>query len=240
MRKGLRASIFVATALFASVGLPNPALANTVYSGTQNLVLQGTASATQSLTIAIAGDAVGSWDQLKLSVFPEGPDGSGGAYDAVLGSWVTLAAFPGADPSNPLYPYVQNLEFGDPIPTTGFNWSGSPLFWLYDTGRVSPPGIIDAGEFKDGTGYAAMVLVGGYYGWIHLSVSGYQSATPTLTVIDWAYSNVAGESLSIGQGDPTPAPEPGGGGVLTVSILGLLVISRNWLRYHLDRTSTIS
>ena len=193
-------SLFVATAFWASLALPRPAFAGMIYSGIQNLALQGTSNpfVAQSLTIAIAGDSAGSWDQLKLSVFPEGPGGSGGSNDVAPGSWVELSSYVGADPSNPSYPYVQKLAFGDPIPTNGFQWSGSILLWLYDTARVEPSGIIDAGDFKDGTGYAAMMLSGGYYGWIHLGVSGYQSATPTLTVIDWAYSDVAGETFSIG------------------------------------------
>jgi hypothetical protein len=197
----------IATTFLASSVFPNPLLGTVVYSGIQNLTLQGTGNGTQASTIVIAGDPVGTWDQLRLSVFPQGPGGSAASNDVIGGSWdVILASYWGANANGAPYPFVKRLRYGDPSPEFPFTGSGSSLLWIYDPGRLS--GVFDAGEFTDGSGYAAMKLSGGYLGWIQLRVSGYRSSTPTLTIVDWAYSNVIGEIISMGQGGPVPDMVP--------------------------------
>jgi MYXO-CTERM domain-containing protein len=70
----------------------------------------------------------------------------------------------------------------------------------------------------DQTGFVGFSNGFGNYAWIRLSVSdaGSPGYTNELTVIDYAYNTVAGETIDAGEGIPTSTPEP------STSALGLL------------------
>jgi len=200
-----------------SVGSVSPAI---IYSGPQNLSVQGVLNATQILSIDLAGD-IGSSDNLQLSITSVSL-GSVGANDVVPGAEVALLSAPSD------FPLVERLDFGDPFPSSFIVGSGSKILW-----QSSPPGGLDIGEFKDVTGYAAMVFgtFGGgpqYSGWIHLSVEGYSllmDPLAKLTVIDWAYSDVVGERISMGQIIELPVPVPSTFSLYVSGFVALLIYS---------------
>jgi len=97
-----------------------------------------------------------------------------------------------------IFPRVTRFNYGDAYPSNPLFVSGSGILWGFGFGPA------------DGDFYSAMMLgtfsTGpGYVGWMHMLVENSATFNPTITVIDWAYSNQVGESIFMGQ---TPAPEP--------------------------------
>jgi len=60
-------------------------------------------------------------------------------------------------------------------------------------------------------GYAAVLLSGGQYGWIHIGAVIPSSGTASsITIYDWGYENVPGAAIAAGAGIPSSSvPEPG-------------------------------
>jgi len=189
-----RSTLFVATFVWINVVSLNSVFPAIIYSGPQNLSLEGILNTSQALFIDLAGDTAGTWDNLKLSI-ASGSFGSVGSNDVIPSAEVALAS------TFISFPLVQKLDFGDPYPSNPIFGSGSKILWQFNPGAS-----LDIGEFKDVTGYAAVQFgtFGGpqYLGWLQLSVENYSSLgdpLSKLTVIDWAYSDVIGERIAIGQ-----------------------------------------
>lgn len=77
-----------------------------------------------------------------------------------------------------------------------------------------------------GTGFAAFKTGGGDYGWIHIATSdlGTPGFINELQVLDFAYNDVAGAAINVGDGIPqSGAPEPGTAalGILASGAIGL-------------------
>ena len=65
--------------------------------------------------------------------------------------------------------------------------------------------------FNPATGFAGVKFLQGvdtHYGWIRLQVNIGPANAVTTTAIDWAYNDVAGQSITAGEGVPSAAPEP--------------------------------
>jgi hypothetical protein len=210
----LGSSFVIPVLFFALIVLGAPAFGSAVYSGVQDLVLQGTPSSDVLLDIELAGVAA-SWDTIQFEIDAVS-NSSTGANDVVAAAGVALA-------STTDFPFVAELNLGDPFPSSPVYGSGGKLLW--------ESGV--SGGFTNGSGYAAMLFStqgGGpaYSGWIHLQVANAGTATASLTVIDWAYSDVPGQTLAMGQ-----APEPSALVLVALGLLGLLICMRR------DRTPSL-
>jgi hypothetical protein len=191
------ASAFVCTSL-APIA---PVFGTIIYSGPQNLLLQGVPNTSQSLTINLAGNLAG-WDTLQLSIGANSI-ASVGTNDIFAGAGVALASTASG------FPAVTEFNLGDPYPSSPLFGSGSEVLW----------GNGIAGGFTDGAGYAATrfgTQGGGpaFSGWIHLRIQNSALPTASLTVIDWAYSDQVGQAISMGQ-----IPEPS---TLSLLVFGLI------------------
>jgi hypothetical protein len=156
-----------------------PAPASIIYSGIQDIVIEG---GTQ--TIELAG-VNASWDTISL-----GSDIGGGGVNIVPGDEVALAFNPAT------FPDVARFNFGDPFPTGLVFGSGTEII----SGPAPHPG--------DGDFFSAMLFgtFGGgpeYPGWIQLDVQNTGLTDASITVVDWAYSDVVGQTISMGE-----VPEP--------------------------------
>ncbi len=210
----LGSSLVIPVLFCALILLGAPAYGSAVYSGVQDLVLQGSPSSDVLLDIELAGVAA-SWDTIQFEIDAVS-NSSTGANDVVAGAGVALA-------STTDFPFVAELSLGDPFPSSPVYGSGGKPLW--------ESGV--SGGFTNGSGYAAMLFStqgGGpaYSGWIHLQLANSGSATASLTVIDWAYSDVPGQTVTIGQ-----TPEPSG---LVLTSLGLFGF---WLCVSRDRTRSL-
>jgi len=169
-----------------------PAFANTIYSGLRNISLHGAPDTIVDFDLDLADDP-GSWDTIRLDIATIGM--GGGANTVFDGAEVALASSSGS------FPVITRLNNGDPFPSDPMFGSGSLILWGFGHGAA------------DGDFFAAMEFgtFGGspmYFGWIHLSVSNSFTSSPIITVIDWAYSDQPGQTITMGQSTPTPVPEP--------------------------------
>jgi hypothetical protein len=176
-----------------------------MYSGLQNITLRGVPNATQILTIDLAKDP-GTWDTLQLEIADDPMPGSIGITTIHPGAEVALASAPGD------FPFVTRLGDGDPYPSGAILGSGSKFLWV---GTSAPDGdFFAATQFGTfGTGQA-------YSGWIHFIVQNTSTSSASMTVIDWAYSDVIGETIAMGQ---IPVPEPSSLALLLSSLLSGMV-----------------
>jgi len=189
----LKNRIVLITAACLAALAATPAMADIVYSGPQNIVLQGAPDSNQFFNIFIAG-APASWDTLGIEIDTQN-EGLG-VVNAIPGlSEVSLAMAPG--------PEVTRFQSGDAFPSTPIFGSGSEILWGAGTGP------------NDGDFYAAMdIPTSGAQpeeeGWIHFNISGSATSSPIVTVKGWAYA--VGDAISsIGQ-TSSPPPSSGGGG----------------------------
>jgi hypothetical protein len=184
----------------------------TIFSGPQNLALQGVPNTLQTLVIPLAG-VVASWDTLKLSIAATANSSLGG-NDVIPSAGVALSSTTGT------FPAITDYNFGDPFPSSPFVGSGTEILWGNGVG-----------VWGDGSGYAAMVFgtQGGgptYWGWLHLNIQNSALPTATLTVLDWSYSDVVGQAPVMGQ-----VPEPSSVGMTAFGLLGtgLVFLTRRGL-----------
>ena len=141
---------------------------------------------TQSVMIPLAGVSAG-WDTLQLGISASGI--GGGTNDIYAGAEVALASATGS------FPVITRLNYGDPYPSSPVFGSGSEVLWGFGFG-LGDGDFYTASEFGTFGGGPALL------GWVHLSVEN-SSSIAKITVIDWAYSDVAGETVAMGQ-----IPEP--------------------------------
>jgi hypothetical protein len=191
--------------LTIAFGLTASASADVIYSGTQDIVIQGTIE-----TIELAG-VNASWDNISL-----GGDVFGG-NNIIPNAGVALAYSAGP------FAATIRLNFGDPFPSGAIFPSGTEII------SGSPP------YAGDGDFYAAMLFgtFGGgpmYSVWIQLDMQNNGTPAANLTVVDWAYSNVVGETISMGA-----VPEPSSLGYGLRLTLCMLAGSR-WRRSIRFRT----
>jgi hypothetical protein len=209
--------------LITAVTLSLPiASASIIYSGIRDITLAGQADSNQSLTINIEGKNGDVSDDLTLAIFLSGTASIGSNF-AGAASGVVLAA------SGQVFPSVINLGLSDPFPVNAIFGSGSFLLWDFQNPGTADS--IDVGQFKDTTGYAAMLINSNQdvsqqtYGWVQLAADNSKSLSspfPTITVIDWAYSDTPGELLLMGQ--KSSVPEGG------ASVVGLIALAGTcWL-----------
>jgi hypothetical protein len=182
-----------AIVLLLATGLAVPGSADIIYSGIQDIVIQG---GTQ--TIELAG-VNASWDTISL-----GSSVLGGGDNIIPSAEVALAS-DAAD-----FPDVTRFNFGDPFPTSPIFGSGTEII-------SGPPPYPGDGDF-----YSAMLFgtfKGGpmYTGWIQLDVQNTGSPDASITAIDWAYSDVVGQPISMGE-----VPEPRGLAYLIFLVLPML------------------
>jgi hypothetical protein len=161
----------------------------TVIYDAPNVTLTGVPNSLQSLTIAL-GSVPAAWNTLKFSVASFAQ--TGGTNDAVPGSWAVLGSS-----SSATFPLIARLNSGDPFPSAAAFGSGSMVFWGFGLG--SP--------FDN------------YHGWVHIDIQGTSTATPTITILEWAYGD-AGERLAMGQ-----LPEPGTAAAMGLGLAIVLAIS---------------
>ena len=173
----MRLSAFV---LFIALGFMASASADIIYSGVQNIVIQGT---TETIELA---DVNASWDTISLGA------------DVFAGNNIIPSAEVALASSTSNFPDVTRFNFGDPFPSDPIFGSGTEII----SGPPPHPG--------DGDFFAAMrfgTFGGGpmYSGWIQLDMQNNGTPDASLTVVDWAYSNVVGQTISMGEGE---VPEP--------------------------------
>jgi hypothetical protein len=184
-------SIFLPLVVFWIGISATPAFGNITYSGPQNISLQGVPDTTQVLTIHLAGDS-GSWDALNLSVsttLDAGGGGGGGANNIFAGAEVAMTSSSGG------FPLITRFNYGDPYPASPLFGSGSEILWGFGTGPAD-------GDFFAAVVFGTFGTGPAYLGWVHLSVSNSATSSPTVTVIDWAYSD---QPIAMGQGAPSTA-----------------------------------
>lgn len=219
-----------------------PAFATVIYSGTQNIVLQGPRfGGSTQYTVALAGDATHSWDLIQFQISQVSIVSTAGFNVVSPGvSDVTLSSYLGPPlNNNPQYPFfAENLQNGDPFLPDLVNATGDILLWEYLWSHLGPQYTVDAGDFQNGDGYAAMTFGNGDLGWIQLDIANYRSLYASITLVDWAYSDVPGEQIAIGQTGPTPTPEPSYGVFTIGGLAGLLVVKRTALRQRFVCSST--
>jgi hypothetical protein len=160
------------------------------YSGIQNIVLQGVPGSNQTLDIKLAGLASPTDTfELVITDFPSFGDPYGGTNGVTPGvAEVALAfgAFPRADP----------LSFGSPYPSNPQFGSGSIILYGFGFG----PGD---GDFYYPLESESSILVG----WIQLLIQNSNTSVESITVVDWAFTNVPGQTLAMGQVSSS-VPEP--------------------------------
>ena len=160
-----------------------PAFGNITYSGLQTVSLQGAPGTNQALTINLAGDP-GTWDSLNLGIYLP-TDGSGGGANNIFASAdVALASSSGG------FPLITRFKYGDPFPSNPVFGSGSEILWGFGTGPAD-------GDFFAALMFSTFGTGPAYLGWIHLKVSNSSTSSPTIAVIDWAYSD---QPIAMGQG----------------------------------------
>lgn len=148
-----------------------PAFGNITYSGLRNISLQGVDGTSQTLTLNLAGDTA-SWDTFNLGIYLPG----GAANNVFAGAEVALASTAGT------FPLITRLNYGDPYPVSPLFGSGSETLWGFGTGPAD-------GDFYAATLFSTFGTGPAYAGWIHLKVSNSATASPAITVVDWAYSD---------------------------------------------------
>jgi len=168
--------------VLVAFGLTASASADVIYSGIQNIVIQ-----VPFETIELAGvDA--SWDTISLGGEVFGGNNIIPSAEVALASSLTETL---------------RLNFGDPFPTGAIFPSGTEII------SGPPPSFEGDGDF-----YAAMLFgtFGGgpmYEGWIQLDMQNNGTPEASLTVVDWAYANVVGETITMGEGESvSEVPEP--------------------------------
>jgi hypothetical protein len=179
----------------------NTAFATVIYDA-PNVTLTGVPNSLQSLTIAL-GSVPAAWNTLKFSVASFAQ--TGGTNDAVPGSWAVLGSS-----SSATFPLIARLNSGDPFPSAAAFGSGSMVFWGFGLGS------------GDGNFFAPLELgapFDNYHGWVHIDIQGTSTATPTITILEWAYGD-AGERLAMGQ-----LPEPGTAAAMGLGLAIVLAIS---------------
>jgi hypothetical protein len=185
------------------LGFAQAANADVIYSGLQNISLQGI-QPLQTLSIHVTGGTQ-SWDQINLTIATLGL--GGGTNDIFAGAEVALARDFG------IIPRVARFNFGDPFPANPKFGSGSEILWGFGTGPA------------DGDFYTAMALSTfgtgpNYFGWFHLRIVGSATATPMLTAVDWAYSDQEGQGIGMGE---QSVPEPSSFVLLICAAVCLIV-----------------
>ncbi len=173
-----------AVVLFAVSSTAATVYGNVIYSGPQDILLQGVPDTFQRITIHLAGDA-GTWDLLDLGI--AGTSLGGGTNTIYSGAEVALAANSGL---------IMRLNLGDPFPAGPVFGSGGEILWGFGTGPRDGDFFAAALFGTFGTGPA-------FSGWVHLNVQGSSTNTASLRVVDWAYSDRVGETIAMGQ-----VPEP--------------------------------
>jgi len=174
-----------------SVGMTvTPVFGDIVYSGVQNMPLQGVAGTNQFWNIFLAGDPA-AWDTLNLEIAQLAS--GGGANNIFPGAQVALAS------TLATFPVVTRFNSGDPFPSSPVFGSGSEILWGFGTAQT------------DGDFFAAMKLgtFGGgpqFTGWIHLKVQNSSNSCAAITVVDWAYSDQVGQTIAMGQKPASAGP----------------------------------
>jgi Bacterial Ig-like domain (group 3) len=158
-----------------------PAFGSITYSGPQTVSLQGVAGTNQAITINLAGDP-GTWDTLNIGIYLNGS--GGGANNIFAGAEVALAS------SSASFPVITRFQYGDPFPSNPIFGSGSEILWGFGTGPAD-------GDFFAAVMFSTFGTGPAYSGWIHLKVSNSSTSSPTITLIDWAYSD---QPIAMGQG----------------------------------------
>ena len=180
---------------FAWVG---PASADVIYSGIQNIVFQAAPGMSATTTIVLAGDPA-SWDTLFLVTGP-----SSGGISVIGAAEVALASTPSD------FPYITRLNFGDPFLSNPMFGSGGKILF-------GPASGFGDGEFYTQSLFGTFAGAA-YPGWVHFNIQDAASDAPSITVIDWAYSDVGGDRLLMG-GTVSAVPEPSALPSISVTIL---------------------
>jgi hypothetical protein len=220
--------LLLITTMTLSQQLANATL---IYSGIRDITLTAQPNSNRSLTIDIAGKNGDSSDDLTLAIFLSATASIGSNF-AGASSGVVLASS---------VPVVLNLGLADPFPVNAVFGSGSFSLWNFQNPGTTDQ--LDLGEFKDTTGYAAMLINSNRdasqqtLGWVQLATDhtkGLAAPYPTIRVIDWAYSDTPGELISMGQ-RPTSVPDAGSSAAGLIVLTGICLLGRK--RFHFQKTS---
>lgn len=108
-------------------------------------------------------------------------------------------------------------------------------FWWYNSNGNIDITKNETNDFPSGnTKYLGLEFKSGgdsYYGWLRLSIAKNPASDPTtpgqaagftVSLLDFAYNNVAGALIEAGQGEGSTVPEPGTLGMLALGAVGLL------------------
>jgi len=198
----MRRFVVYAFIVFLALANAGPASGDLIYSGLQNILLQGVPNSVQTLTLDLASDA-GTWDNLQLEISEIGL--GGGTNTIYPGAEVALASTPGS------FPLVTRFTLGDPFPSTPLFGSGGETLWGFGTGPAD-------GSFYSATRFGNFGGGPKYLGWVHLNVQNSSTDHAAITVIDWAYSDVVGQTVAIGE-TPEPSTFALTGSVLLIGLL---------------------
>jgi hypothetical protein len=187
-----------------------------IYSGPENIVIQGAPNSVVSGAIILAG-VPSPWDTLEFGISTVGI--GGGSNDVFAGANVALASTPGS------FPVISRLNYGDLYPSNPAFASGSMILWGFGNG-LGDGDFYSAIQFEDfGNGPV-------YSGWVHLNLKDTATSSPRITVVDWAYSDVVGGPISMGQ-----VPEPATLFTVGLALTLIPLVRRSQLRLR-RRTQT--
>jgi hypothetical protein len=175
---------------FAGGSAMNAFAGSITYSGIQNIVLQGIPGSNQTLDIELAGLASPTdIFELEITDFPSFSDPYGGANGVIPGLAEVALAFG-------TYPRADPLSFGTPYPSNPQFGSGSIVLYGFGFGP-------NDGDFY----YPLESETSNLVGWAQLLIQNSNTSNESITVVDWAFTDVPGQTLAMGQVSSS-VPEP--------------------------------
>ena len=211
---------------FTILSISCSAHAGIIYSGIQNISHTPAQEGVLDLKyIDLAGDTANTWDNLQFSIY----------YDdyAMWGYQTSWSGNPAVLAYESSSQNIERYEAGQEM--TGSFGSGTRQFFSYTQDAFG--NVTEQGLFKNGTGFAGLMLgdFGGpkYFGWMQFSIENYGASSigggPTITIVDWAFSDVADTKITVGDRG-TQISEPSTLSLVFLSLISVLGLRKRSLK----------